>query len=173
MMIGRMPATYLSEYAQELKQAGDMNFSIRYAAPVLVVQGIAGTLQDNSSGGVSTLVSTGDDLQQASRLIGRVFPLRKSPSSPRGPISVGRTADNDVAIPEYSISKRHCLFRIEGKESTITDCGSTNGTLLNGLPLVTSKPTPIASGNTLVMGRFAFAFYTPASFLALVKQGSR
>jgi hypothetical protein len=169
-----MPPTYVADYLADLKDIGDLTFSIRYAAPVLVVQGIAGTLKDQGRPpGVSTMVSSGaeDVARQGSLLIGRVFPLRKSPSSPPGPISVGRTADNDVPVPEYSISKRHCLFNVQGREPTVTDCGSTNGTLLNGLPLVPRKATPLPEQSTLILGRFAFGFFTPTGFLRMLKGG--
>jgi hypothetical protein len=164
--------TYIADYLDELKKIGDFNFGLRYPSPVLIVQGIAGTLKDQGKAlGVSTLVSTGvDDIaRQGSMLIGRVFHIRKPQGAPPGPISVGRTADNDVPIPEYSISKRHCLFTFNGRETLITDCGSTNGTLLDGLPLPPKKAVTLPQEASLVLGRFAFGFRTQAGFLKLLK----
>ena len=36
-----------------------------------------------------------------SRLVGRVYPLVKRSDAPPGPVVVGRTADNDVAVTDY------------------------------------------------------------------------
>ncbi len=164
--------SYLTDYAEERRSVGDLTFSLRYNFPVLIIQGFAGTLKDRQSGSPSTLVSSADfeATRQASVLIGRVFPLRKGTDASVSTISLGRTDDNDVAIPEYSISKRHCLFSLGGGEVTITDRGSTNGTLLNGLPIAPKVAMPIAPGAIITMGRFAFVFQSPVGFLKAARE---
>jgi len=107
-------AVYVSEYAAELRHLGASEFGVRYPSPVLVVKGVGGNLKDSSGHGGTMITDNLDELRQATMLIGRVFLLRKGRAAAPGPITVGRTAVNDVTIPEYSISQRHCLIRLEG-----------------------------------------------------------
>ena len=46
-------------------------------------------------------------------------------------ITVGRTANNDVALDYPCVSKFHAFFTKMGLEWTLTDSGSTNGTYLD------------------------------------------
>lgn len=164
---------YLADYVEELRQIGDTAFRWRYTTPMLVVESFTGGLQDpQGEGAGSTLVSAPAlDAGAVSRLIGRVFAVKRSPQSApnSAAISVGRTSDNDVAVPEYSISKRHCLIRLEANgRATVTDLGSTNGTTIDGVAVPPKKPTPIQDGTLIGLGRFGFAYYTPLGFLKLV-----
>jgi pSer/pThr/pTyr-binding forkhead associated (FHA) protein len=47
-------------------------------------------------------------------------------------VSIGRNDDNDLAVPDSSISGSHGEFVHDGTEWTFTDLGSTNGTKVNG-----------------------------------------
>src|SRR6185436_5544902 len=84
-------------------------------------------------------------------LIGRVLALTKPKFSPPGPISVGRTSDNDVTIAESSISARHCFLRVLGSEISLTDAGSTNGTFVNGVKLPPKKAQKVVEDDVLTM----------------------
>jgi hypothetical protein len=102
-------------------------------------------------------------------LVNRVFAVAKAPHSPRGPIVVGRSDDTDVAIPEYSISKRHCFFEFLPEGIMVTDCGSTNGTFVGEQRLAPGEQALVRDGQTLSLGRFAFRFCTAPGFYAWVK----
>src|SRR5262249_45495729 len=45
---------------------------------------------------------------------------------------IGRGTDCDLRLPDGAISRHHCLIRVRGKEATISDLGSSNGTYVNG-----------------------------------------
>jgi pSer/pThr/pTyr-binding forkhead associated (FHA) protein len=47
-------------------------------------------------------------------------------------VSVGRNEENDVCIPDASVSGSHGEFTQEGSAWVFTDTGSTNGTKING-----------------------------------------
>lgn len=47
-------------------------------------------------------------------------------------ITIGRQDDNDIVIPEQTISKNHAIIHIENGSFFLTDLGSTNGTFVNG-----------------------------------------
>ncbi len=52
---------------------------------------------------------------------------------------VGRAADASVRIPNPAVSAHHARLRVEKDKLFITDLGSLNGTLLNGVPLQKSQ----------------------------------
>jgi hypothetical protein len=165
-----MPAGHVDDFVQELKRVGEVAFRKRHTAPVLIVTGRAtrgkraGTDEDTR---VVSLKGSGKH-RASLALIHRVFPLAKAANAPAGPVIVGRTAENDVSIPEYSISKRHCAFELKDGMMTVSDCGSTNGTTLNGAPLGADARVPLCGGEQITMGRFTFVFETPAGFLEFV-----
>ena len=165
-----MPAGHVDDFVQELKRLGEVAFRKRNTAPVLIVTGRATRGKRAMTDENTRLVSlkTSGKHRPSLALVHRVFPLVKAPSAPPGAVVVGRTSENDVSIPEYSISKRHCSFEIKDGMMTVSDCGSTNGTTLNGTKLERGVSVPLCGGEQITMGRFTFVFETPAGFLEFV-----
>jgi hypothetical protein len=165
-----MPAGHVDDFVQELKRVGEVAFRKRHASPVLIVTGRATRGKRADTDEVTRAISLmGSGKHRRSlALVHRVFPLEKGPTAASGPVVVGRTSENDVSIPEYSISKRHCVFEIKDGMMTVADCGSTNGTTLNGTPLERDTPVPLCGGEQITMGRFTFTYETPAGFLEFV-----
>ena len=160
----------MNDYRQHLKAVGPASLLQSCRHPVLIVTGMAGTLTNtiNTSG---TAVAQVSDLVQMTQLFGRVFHLVKSRYAAPGPVSIGRTSESDVVIPEYSISRQHCFIAIVGGQARLTDCGSTNGTLVNGARVDPKRPLVLAGGEVITMGRFALTFHYPRGFLTFL-QGS-
>ncbi|MFO0575615.1 MAG: FHA domain-containing protein [Polyangia bacterium] len=50
-------------------------------------------------------------------------------------IEVGRALDNDLVLPDLSVSRRHCRIYAARLEFQIEDRGSANGCHVNGLPI--------------------------------------
>jgi hypothetical protein len=165
-----MAAGHVDDFVQELKRIGEVAFRKRHTAPVLIVTGRATRGKRADTDEVTRVTSLkGSGKHRASlALVHRVFPLSKALNAPSGPVVVGRTAENDVSIPEYSISKRHCSFEIKDGMMNVADCGSTNGTTLNGTPLEKGASVPLCGGEQITMGRFTFVYETPAGFLEFV-----
>lgn len=46
---------------------------------------------------------------------------------------VGRKADSDIRLDDTGVSKEHILIRTVGNDQVLEDCGSTNGTNVNGV----------------------------------------
>jgi pSer/pThr/pTyr-binding forkhead associated (FHA) protein len=65
-------------------------------------------------------------------------------------ISIGRRSDNDVAIPNLSISGKHAKILLEDGQAFLEDLNSTNGTYVNG-ELV--KRRPVQSGDDIILGK--------------------
>jgi hypothetical protein len=165
-----MTAGHVDDFVQELKRVGEVAFRKRHPSPVLIVTGRATRGKRAETGEVTRVTS----LKQSGKhraslaLVHRVFALVKATQAPPGPVIVGRTSDNDVSIPEYSISKRHCAFEVKDGMMTVVDCGSTNGTTLNGARLANGAAVPLCGGEQITMGRFTFVYETPAGFLEFV-----
>src|SRR4051812_11673360 len=129
-----MLAGHLDDFVQELKRVGEAAFRKRHPSPVLIVTGRAtrGKRAETDEVTRVTSIKASGKHRASLALVHRVFPLAKAAHAPAGPVVVGRTTENDVSIPEYSISKKHCEFDLKGGAVTVADCGSTNGTTLNG-----------------------------------------
>ena len=163
-----MPA-YLADYLAEYRRLGPQSFVRAYPWPVLIVTGIGGILEGNSSRS-GTMITANSDLLQAAALAGRVFPVVKGRNSVPGPVSIGRTSDNDLAIAEYTISTRHCILALVDGEYRLTDLGATNGTFINDVLLPPRKPGRLRGGETLRMGRFTLLFHLPRGFGEFLQQ---
>ena len=48
---------------------------------------------------------------------------------------LGRSDENELPIPEESISSRHCVFILSGADVIVRDLNSSNGTYVNGEPV--------------------------------------
>lgn len=161
---------YVKDYAQLLTQRGEAAYGETVRDPMLIILGLARQLQQGAASERTVVATkTSEDLEVSS-LVGRVFPIRKELSGAQGPVSLGRTAETDMRIPEYSISKLHCEFRLTAGDVFVRDAGSTNGTELEGRRLGPGEEAKLLGGETLVLGRFAFRFDTPSSLLRRLKR---
>jgi hypothetical protein len=156
---------YANDYKEELERLGPTGFRRVFFQPVLVTLGMAGEIDQKASLGGTSVVNISDGSFACTRLTGRVFPVVKPRNSMREPISLGRTSDNDIAIPEYSVSKRHCIIARVESEYRLTDMGSTNGTIVDGVPLLPQKPRRLNGGETISLGRLMLVFYFPEGFV--------
>jgi hypothetical protein len=158
-----MPS-YVSEYVQEFHREGAVRMARELVHPVLIMQGVTGTLRESNRSG--TVITDLNETLTLSKLVGRVFPLIKNRNSPPGPVLIGRSAESDVTIPDYSISNRHCFFVLaSGQGVQLGDSGSTNGTFVDGVQLQRNQLYTLSGGEKLVLGRFAFLFLRPAGFV--------
>jgi hypothetical protein len=54
------------------------------------------------------------------------------------PFQIGRGADNDLVVADTNLSRRHAVIELVGDEVFVSDCGSQNGTAVNGEPVAGS-----------------------------------
>ncbi len=83
---------------------------------------------------------------------GRRLPLAK------GQTSVGRDATAGLQIHDSSLSRQHFDIIWDGKLAGLRDLGSTNGTRLEGQPVVANKVVGLANESVIVAGRSQFVF---------------
>lgn len=64
------------------------------------------------------------------RIGGELFELKE------GITVVGRSAEADLTIDSTKLSRQHTRFTVQGKEVSVEDLGSKNGTFLNNQRIV-------------------------------------
>lgn len=75
-------------------------------------------------------------------------------------MSVGRNDDNDIAIPDASVSGSHGQFATDGSTWTFSDLGSTNGTKVDGHRV---ENVELGHGARFEIGNVAVTFYDEAA----------
>jgi adenylate cyclase len=66
-------------------------------------------------------------------------------------LTIGRRADNDLQLPDYSVSRLHAHLRRSAEGWVLTDNGSTNGVVVNGGRVNSIR---LGSGDRLTIGAF-------------------
>jgi len=80
----------------------------------------------------------------------RTVPLRD------GPLTIGRRSDNDIALLDLEVSRRHARIDYVAPQYYISDLGSTNGTRVNGRPV--DGRWPLRSGDIIEVGTTRLRF---------------
>ena len=85
----------------------------------------------------------------AGKLLGQTFPIEKDE------IIIGRVPENDVVVPDNGVSWKHCRVVRRKERVFIQDLKSTNGTLINELPIAKSE---LRDGDFVKIGAAVFQF---------------
>jgi transcriptional regulator with GAF, ATPase, and Fis domain len=72
-------------------------------------------------------------------------------------ISIGRHPSNDLCLNDPSVSRHHCVIRLEGGRYVLLDGESINGTCLNGSSIDRCE---LKSGDQIGVGDNLFRFFT-------------
>jgi hypothetical protein len=71
-------------------------------------------------------------------------------------IAIGRDGGNDVVVPHSGVSRRHARIRPRGMRWLLSDCGSANGTELNGRAVAEAEP--LRDGDLIGLGPVVLSF---------------
>ena len=77
------------------------------------------------------------------------------PLEGEGPWGIGRFRGNDIVIPDPNVSRRHARLSRAEDGFVVEDLGSTNGTLLDGTPIVRER---VEGGDELTFAGVAARF---------------
>ena len=77
---------------------------------------------------------------------------------------VGRSPENDIAIPEASISTHHCEISVSDIAVAVRDLGSTNGTFINRQQI---NKGVLQRGDILTLGAVDFEVDLPDTHIAI------
>jgi FHA domain len=146
----------LDAYRDDARNLTVDAFSARHGEAFLLLASIPNPAPDNIS---STHLAFLDEPEAATgTLTTLVYPLRSEVHI----VTVGRARDNDVVVPDRSVSRRHALVKRDPRGALlISDAGSSNGTSVNGKPVLTKgagPATPLTPGSTLRLGSLEFTF---------------
>lgn len=97
------------------------------------------TSPDHATGSLTLLVREGAN---------RAIRIRLA----EGPSTVGRAAEAVIFLDDVTVSRRHATIRRSGKDVSITDHSSLNGTYVNGA--VIQNETRLDHGDELRIGVF-------------------
>jgi hypothetical protein len=165
---------FLTEYATIMNRIGKTAFLAKYKSYALIGIGMYGSLAETEDplkprGTASIHIGDESAFVEATALVGRAWLVVEPEYAPKGsPIKVGRDSSNDLVVPEYSLSKNHCEFRVVGPDMFLTDLGSLNGTLVSGAKAPTREEMIVPSGSVVVFGRFQFELVNSFQFAARV-----
>ncbi|MBL7163115.1 MAG: FHA domain-containing protein [Anaerolineales bacterium] len=82
---------------------------------------------------------------------------------PDGDTTFGRGEDNDLAFEDDEVSRHHAVLTLADNKLLLTDLGSTNGTLVDGIPLVPHQKQPVLIGQFIAIGDHTLYVEAPAS----------
>ncbi len=82
----------------------------------------------------------------------------KKYSFDRVQITIGRTMENDVVLPDRGISRQHVYIRDKGGAYILKDLGSSNGTFLNGKRV---EQEVLSAGDIISIGQSKIRFDGP------------
>jgi pSer/pThr/pTyr-binding forkhead associated (FHA) protein len=83
---------------------------------------------------------------------------RQEISFDRPRITIGRKPGNDLHFNRPEISGTHAAFLLENDNYYVSDLGSTNGTLLNGAPVVAKEKYPLNPMDVVTIAPYRIRF---------------
>jgi len=90
------------------------------------------------------------------------FPVVRTGRSVGHLVTIGRATNNDVSIPDLSISRFHAFLKVGDNVSwQLQDAGSTNGTTVNGLSVPQQghgTAVSLKSGDNVRLGQVELTF---------------
>ncbi len=91
-------------------------------------------------------------LRYSDRPAGPAPQERRLETAGRGEVVVGRGQDCDIRLEHPSVSLRHARLVTVGRDRTIEDLGSTNGTFVNGQRLSPGVPVRVTDADAVRIG---------------------
>jgi hypothetical protein len=161
----------LHEFTPDARSLGTEGFEARHGSAFLLLAAVRPRSAQNSYSTHLELMGDEEAGEKTGTLATLVYPLRSSVHL----VSVGRAPDNDVVIPDRSISRRHAFVKRGAQGGfQMLDAGSSNGTTINGATVYAKgagPPSTLASGDTVKLGGLEFTFVDAAGFQKFAASG--
>jgi pSer/pThr/pTyr-binding forkhead associated (FHA) protein len=68
------------------------------------------------------------------------------------PVRIGRAEDNELVIPDATVSREHCLLRRDGDQWHVRASSTVKAMRVAGRDVQAGSETPLASGEALELG---------------------
>jgi len=155
----------LKDYIKYRKELSLEEFIKKYPDPVLVPIGYLSAAEIRASKEDSTALlllnyKPGHESGKSHPLAGKVMIL----SSKKDKIYIGRSPNNDIVIPDQTVSSNHAVIGFLGGQVAIIDLGSKNGTFVNLEQLEPEQYVPLEDEDIISFGRYSFQFFTAKGF---------
>lgn len=163
-----------TELLERASACTEQEFIGHVGAPVLVATGtLALKVLSGASPRSTGVIELPVDPEQADRLrndpqLARIHVVRRRDRA-AGPARVGRTAENDIAIDDSSLSRHHATLEVIGDTVMVVDLGSRNGTFLREARLEPGVRAVARSEDLLRFGRVSLQVYLPAALYRALK----
>ena len=163
-----MGGALVRDFIDDFKELGPTRFRNAHPLPVIAWIGTVGALEQETARGRPTSRMEAEALErdlEIARLVNRVWIVKRGERGKVADgITAGRAGDNDLVIPEYSVSQLHCSFRTKvnrllrsrPRRLFVTDLDSLNGTAVRGERLEPNVETELFVGDELAIGRLRF-----------------
>lgn len=166
-------AAKLKDYLNDSRILSAADFERHHGQFFFVHHGPIGKLKkplDNASTANMESNTTTPDRPMNPQADFLVFPVR---SQSDDLIWVGRSADNDISIPDGTVSEVHAFIKVVDGAFFLQDTGSRNGTTVNGErvpPQGIGPPVVMKSGCRVQFGSVRMTALGTKQFRALVNQ---
>ena len=163
----------LAKYATQILTMRLPNFVAEVKYPLLTGKDLfEGEFTEKTMHGPNATFkfSLGEKNDQKNAITKSTYVVRKSLDNDlqSEQITIGRSAQCDVTIADYSISKHHATIMRYRNTYSIVDRGSTNGVRVKDTFLTPETPHPMLMGQTIHFGRFSFLFIHPVHFYCML-----
>jgi hypothetical protein len=167
---------HFDEYVDAFERVGEESFVRKFRWHVLIGLEIVGVLDEAGARGEQhtflSAVHADDDGVALNR---RVWPIRKSVWGPDGPaVRVGRVTDgNDIALPDYSVSKKHFEFIQEHGRIYVVDVGAHNGVRVNDTLVPAHERHILRDEDELIVGRIRLEYLSNGTFIERLRNTAK
>ena len=159
---------HFDEYVDAFTRIGEEAFTRKFRWHVLIGLEVIGVLDESGARGQElTFLSEVHADDDGVALNRRVWPIRKSAWGPDGTaVRVGRVTDgNDIALPDYSVSKKHFAFIQEQGRIFVVDMGAHNGVRVNDVVVPPGERHVLSDQDELIAGRIRLEYLTNSTFI--------
>jgi pSer/pThr/pTyr-binding forkhead associated (FHA) protein len=169
--------TCLADFAEDSRALSADDFKARHGDLFFLHNGPLGKLNPAEEGQKTIALegratSPGVPMNPSSDFV--VFRALPSPEGARDLIWIGRSEENELVIPDASVSAIHAFLRVDPSGRVLVhDSGSRNGTQVDDEPVPSpgmGPPAEISSGARVILGEVKLTFLHAAEFQELVKR---
>ncbi|MBW1807403.1 MAG: FHA domain-containing protein [Deltaproteobacteria bacterium] len=169
-----MAQIFVQDYIRACMEMEKAVFSQQYEAPVLIYEHPRAGLsfnwgQTRLTAETKQVPLTRDLIRNGHKL--PVIALCKRVMGPPGQVRLGRSDENDLVIPDETVSSRHAVFQEHRETGTymLQDLASMNGTQVNGSRMIVGKTVVLFDGDVLAFGDSVFLFFYPDGLYDVLK----
>jgi hypothetical protein len=143
-------------------------FLVEFPDPVFVGVGVLSAgLMENTDRWRNTPIldleyySSGSGNEHDAMKIGTIIPVRSTKNPNWTRLTIGRKPENDIAVDDPAVSEIHAYIKRHDGALIIGDFDSTNGTRVNGAPLVPPAIHSLRDEDVVTLGQCSFQYFTP------------